>query len=94
MPTNSMDQVLLKYQKRQSITVMYNKTKEQTPWPEPASELCRPSDGRLSAMLVPTFVDRRCHVVSVMDPYGRILGFLDRSRYFLFQVAPQLYSRD
>jgi hypothetical protein len=21
-------------------------------------------------------------VVSVMDPYGRILGFLDRSRYF------------
>jgi hypothetical protein len=25
------------------------------------------------------------------DPYGRILGFLDRSRYFFFQVAPQLY---
>jgi hypothetical protein len=25
--------------------------------------------------------------------YGRILGFLDRSRYFFFQVAPQLYSR-
>jgi hypothetical protein len=22
------------------------------------------------------------HVVSVTDPYGRILGFLDRSRYF------------
>jgi hypothetical protein len=22
-------------------------------------------------------------VVSVMNPYGRILGFLDRSRYFL-----------
>jgi hypothetical protein len=31
--------------------------------------------------------------VSVTDPYGRILGFLDRSRYFFFQVAPQLYSR-
>jgi hypothetical protein len=31
-------------------------------------------------------------VISVTDPYGRILGFLDRSRYF-FQVAPQLYSR-
>jgi hypothetical protein len=28
------------------------------------------------------FADRRCHVVSVTDPYGRILGFLDRSRYF------------
>jgi hypothetical protein len=34
-----------------------------------------------------------CHVVSATDPYGSILGFLDRSRYFLFQVAPQLYSR-
>jgi hypothetical protein len=27
------------------------------------------------------------------DPCGRILGFLDRSRYFFSQVAPQLYSR-
>jgi hypothetical protein len=26
-------------------------------------------------------------------PHGRILGFLDRSRYYFFQVAPQLYSR-
>jgi hypothetical protein len=25
---------------------------------------------------------RGCHVVSVTDPYGRTLGFLDRSRYF------------
>jgi hypothetical protein len=33
-----------------------------------------------------------CHVVSVTNPYGRILGFLDRSRYYFFQVAPQLYS--
>jgi hypothetical protein len=43
--------------------------------------------------LVPTFADTRCHVVSVTDPYGRILGFLDRRRYFFFQIAPQLYSR-
>jgi hypothetical protein len=34
-----------------------------------------------------------CHVVSVTDPYARILGFLDRSRNFFFQVVPQLYSR-
>jgi CBS-domain-containing membrane protein len=27
--------------------------------------------------LMPTFADRGCHVVSVTDPYGRILGFLD-----------------
>jgi hypothetical protein len=34
-----------------------------------------------------------CHVASVTNPYGRNLGFLNRSRYFVFQVAPQLYSR-
>jgi hypothetical protein len=28
------------------------------------------------------FADRGCRVVSVTDPYGRILSFLDRSRYF------------
>jgi hypothetical protein len=33
-------------------------------------------------------------VVSVKNPYGRILGFLDRSRYYCFKVASQLYSRD
>jgi CBS-domain-containing membrane protein len=69
------------------------KLKLKTPWPESARELYRPSDRRLSAKLLPTFADRGCHVVSVTDPYGRILGFLDRSRYFFFQVAPQLYLR-
>jgi hypothetical protein len=38
------------------------------------------------------FADRGCHVVSVTNPYGRIFGFLDRSHYYFFQVAPQLYS--
>jgi hypothetical protein len=47
----------------------------------------------LLAKLVPTFADRACHAVSVTDPSGRILGVLDRSRYFFFQVALQLYSR-
>jgi CBS-domain-containing membrane protein len=41
------------------------------------SELYRPSDRRLLAKLVPAFADKGCHVVSVMDPHGRILGFLD-----------------
>jgi hypothetical protein len=36
----------------------------------------------LSAKWLPTFADRGCHVVSVTDPYGRILGFLHRSLYF------------
>jgi hypothetical protein len=65
--------------------------KKQTPWPQSASE--RPSDRRLSTKLVPTFADRGCRVVSATDPYGRVVGFLDRSRYFFIQVAPQLYSR-
>jgi hypothetical protein len=65
--------------------------KEKTPCPESASELYRPSYRRLSAKFVLTVANRGCPVVSVTDPYGRILGFLDRSRYFFFQVAPQLY---
>jgi hypothetical protein len=66
---------------------------KQTLWPESASKLYRQSYRRLSVNLLPNFADRGCHVVSVTDPYGRILGFLDRSRYFFVQVAPQLYSR-
>jgi hypothetical protein len=50
----------------------------KTPWSESASELYRPSDRRLSAKLVPTFADRGFDVVSVTDPYGRILVFLYR----------------
>jgi hypothetical protein len=42
--------------------------------------------------LVPTFADRGCHVVGVTDPYSINLGFLDRSCYFFFRAAPQLYS--
>jgi hypothetical protein len=44
------------------------------------------------AKLVPAYVDRGCRVVSSTDPYGRNLGFLGCSRYYFFQVAPQLYS--
>jgi hypothetical protein len=56
--------------------------------------LCdRPSGRHLSSKLVQTFADRRCRVVSSMDPYCRILLFLDRSRYFFFQVEPQLFLR-
>jgi hypothetical protein len=65
---------------------------QQTPWPNSASKLYRPSDCRMSAKLVPTFADRGCCMVRTTDPYSRILGYLDRRRYFLFQVAPQLHS--
>jgi hypothetical protein len=51
-----------------------------TPWPESASEPYRPRDCSLSEKLVPTFAERGCHVVSATNPYGLILGFLDRHR--------------
>jgi hypothetical protein len=39
-----------------------------------------------SAKLVPTSADRGVPCGQRDDPRGRILGFLDRSRYFFFQV--------
>jgi hypothetical protein len=63
------------------------------PWPESASELYQPSDSCLSEKLLPTFEDRGYHMVSVTDPHGLNLSFLDWSRYFFFQAAPQMYSR-
>jgi hypothetical protein len=65
----------------------------KNPCSESASELYRPIDRRLSAKLVRTSADRGCHVASVTDPYGRILGYIDRRRYFSYQAAPQFYSR-
>jgi hypothetical protein len=66
-----------------------------TPWLESsANELYLLSDHQLSAKLVPTFADIGCRAVSSADPYGRNIRFLDRSRYFFYQVAPELYSRD
>jgi hypothetical protein len=56
------------------------------------NEIYRPSDRRLSAKLLPTFADRACRMVSATDLHCHILDFLDRSRYFIFQVASELYS--
>jgi hypothetical protein len=39
------------------------------------------------------FADRGCRVGSATDPPVVSLGFLYRSRYYFFQVAPQLSSR-
>jgi hypothetical protein len=64
--------------------------KSETPWPVSTSELYLPSVRRLSVKLLPTFADRGCRVT---DSYGRILDFLDRSRYSFFQLTSQLYSR-
>jgi hypothetical protein len=46
-----------------------------TPWPEPASELYRPSDRRLSAKLVPTLAYRsvpRAQRDGSLRPYSRL----------------------
>jgi hypothetical protein len=50
------------------------------------SELYRPSGHRISGKLVPTFADRMCHMISVTDPYGRILGFLDRLILYMLLI--------
>jgi hypothetical protein len=73
--------VPLSFSLRYSTIELQNNNKK-TPWSDSASELYRPSDRRLSAKWYSTFADRGWHVVSVTDPYGRILGFIDRSRYF------------
>jgi hypothetical protein len=67
---------------------------QKTPRPEPASKLYQPNNRRLSAKLVPTFADTRCHMVSVTHTYSCILRFLDWSCYFSFHVAPQLYTHE
>jgi hypothetical protein len=44
----------------------------------------------LAGEVVSTSADTGCRVVSVTDPYDRILGFLDRSCYCFSQIAPEL----
>jgi hypothetical protein len=59
-----------------------------------ANELYRPSDRRLSAKLVPSFANRGVRCVQCNGSPWPCSQFLDRSLYFLFQISPQLYSRD
>jgi hypothetical protein len=66
--------------------------KKQIASPQSSSELYRPSDRRLSTKLVPEG-DKGCRMVTATNPYSRILGFLERSRYYFFQVDPQSFSR-
>jgi hypothetical protein len=58
---------------------MYFKTKTKLHGLSPRANY---TDRATAACRLPTFADRGCHVVSVTDPYVRILGFLDRSHYF------------
>jgi hypothetical protein len=74
---------------KQELQLIQRTKQKQTPWPESASELYRQSDSRLSAKLALTFADRG--VSSSQrggSPTAVISVFLDRSRYFFFQVAP------
>jgi hypothetical protein len=56
-------------------------------------ELYLPSDRRLSAKLMTTFADRECPWLAQRISTAVFSVFLDRSRYSIFQVAPQLSSR-
>jgi hypothetical protein len=51
------------------------------------------SGRRLSTKLVPTFVDRGVSLSQRGGSLDHIVRFLDRSRYFSFQVASELYPR-
>jgi hypothetical protein len=69
------------------ICIVYKKTvalvrKQSMPTEQPS----------LVGEVVPTFADRACCVVSATDLPVVSLGFLDRSRYYFFQVATQLSS--
>jgi hypothetical protein len=72
---------------RQMINV--NKIKK-TPWSVSATvratAACQRSDCQL-------LLKKRVQRGQRDGSLRRILGFLDRSRYFFFQVSPQLYSR-
>jgi hypothetical protein len=75
-------------QQKQIKTMLKKKS-----WRQSGNKLYRKLDRSLSAKLVPTFEDRGVSRSQRGDPHGRNLGFLDRRRYFFFQIAPQLYSR-
>jgi hypothetical protein len=63
---------------RDITTSAYKKLRGLSPranYTDRATAACRRSDCQL-------FADRGCYVVIATDPYYRILGFLDRSRYF------------
>jgi hypothetical protein len=38
--------------------------------------------------VIPTLADRRCHMVSVTDPYGRIFDFIDLEPLLFLSSSP------
>nr|CAD7571127.1 unnamed protein product [Timema californicum] len=65
-------------------------TSRKKSWREPARELYRLSGSLILMKIVPTFLDKGCHVVGTLNPTAINLSFLDLSRYFFIQVAPHL----
>jgi hypothetical protein len=58
---------------------------------EVANHFCSLPRLKVHINLLP-FADEGCRVVSATDLHGHILSFLDWSRHYFFQVAPQLYQ--
>jgi hypothetical protein len=74
--------------------IQLNIRKEEISWPESARTISTERQSIVSEVSANfcSYIEE-CRVVRAADPYGSILGYLDRNRYFFFQVAPQLYSR-
>jgi hypothetical protein len=73
---------------------MSRNTNKQTLWPESGSELYRPSDRRLSAKLVPTFMGRevlRGQRDGSLRPYSRISR--PEPQYFLSSSSSVVLTR-
>jgi hypothetical protein len=80
------------YRKRKFFTVFTRALHATCPDPDEHNNNNNNNNNTNSVALVRERTSTNC-VVSAADPYGRNLGFLDRSCYFFFQRAPQLYSR-
>jgi hypothetical protein len=69
-----------------TVLARWRDLKDWISWPDSASELCRPSDRRLSVKSLLTFADRRCRVVCVtgtLRPYSRLSRPEPLLQYFL-----------
>jgi hypothetical protein len=69
--------------RKSSYSVSYTKQLNSVAWVR--KQTISTKQPPFDAKFLSTFADRGWHVVSVTVPYGHILEFIDRSRYFTFK---------